>query len=280
MTHWDNGRLMAYLDGELPPGDSAVTRDHVNACSSCGAAAAILREDSALLGAALAQLDVPLAGRAERVRAELRARAQRAGAPGQVAAVAGPRLVQAASAADRDRSGRPWRGLGSWRAKRMLEAALWVLFLAGGVSALVPGSPVREWLPRPTPMEEAQPALETAPASTAAAERAAQTGVRVAAALGRVVVALELPPGTELTVRLVEGDQAAVFAPAGARFTSADGRLEAEVPSGPVQVELPRPVQASLQVGGRTYVTLREGRLEPSLPADASTETELRFRVP
>ena len=129
-------------------------------------------------------------------------------------------------------------------------------------------------------MEEAQPALETAPASTAAAERAAQTGVRVAAALGRVVVALELPPGTELTVRLVEGDQAAVFAPAGARFTSADGRLEAEVPSGPVQVELPRPVQASLQVGGRTYVTLREGRLEPSLPADASTETELRFRVP
>jgi hypothetical protein len=93
-------------------------------------------------------------------------------------------------------------------------------------------------------------------------------------------VSLNLPPGTDLRVVLVEGDRATLFANPNTRFRSADGVLEATVPAGPVRVELPRgEVDVSLEVGGRLYVRAHNGDLLLGAPATDSSDAEFSFRI-
>jgi len=266
VKHEDIGRLMAYLDGELPMGDAASVEAHVGSCADCADALQALRAEGRSLRLALGTLDrdAALAGAAagERVRARLAERTRptlrRAGAPS-------PTLHQP-----------------RWRLRsRTLQAAALVLLMAGGVSALViPGSPLRHWLEGGPTVEKAAPAAEIM-AFPEPEEELPRVGVRTASSGGRIRIALELPSGTSLRVTLVQGDTAAVFAPQGAGFRQADGLLEASATSGPVHVEVPLGADyASLAVGERLYLSVQEGRAELGVPAESRSGTEILFRIP
>src|SRR5690606_38720462 len=120
-------------------------------------------------------------------------------------------------------------GGGGLRA-RLAQAAVLVLLLAGGAAALLPGPPVR----RPLGGVDAGTG-PLAPDAPAIAAQESEMGVRADPAAGRLRVALDLPPGTPLSVSFVDGERAGVFAAPGARFRSADGELEAAVSEGPVR---------------------------------------------
>ena len=82
-------------------------------------------------------------------------------------------------------------------------------------------------------------------------------------------------------MRLVPGDEAAVFAPVGSRFTSAVGRIEAVTTAGPVRVELPRDVTpVALEVNGRIYLRNTAGGLSIMGPTLERTDSDIVFRLP
>jgi len=119
------------------------------------------------------------------------------------------------------------------------------------------------------------------PPGTAAMPESEDTGVRLAAAGGPLQIVVQgLRPGEEVHVRLVPGDEAAVFAPVGARFTSAVGRIEAVTTAGPVRVELPRDVTpVALEVNGRIYLRNTAGGLSITGPTLERTESDIVFRL-
>ncbi len=95
------------------------------------------------------------------------------------------------------------------------------------------------------------------------------------------VVLRDVLAGSEVRVVLVPGTEAAVFAPAGSRFTSASGRVEARVTPGEVRVELPTGVDpVSLEVGGRIYLRSTDAGLDVSGPVTSRTDDEIIFRIP
>ena len=125
------------------------------------------------------------------------------------------------------------------------------------------------------------PAAVEAPA-TAAVPGLEDTGVRLPAARGPLQIVVQgLRPGDEVHVRLVPGDEAAVFAPVGSRYTSAVGRIEAVATAGPVRVELPRgATPVALEVNGRIYLRNTAGGLSITGPTFERTESDIVFRLP
>ncbi|NJD20868.1 MAG: hypothetical protein FIA95_16490 [Gemmatimonadetes bacterium] len=234
MTHLDEAELLALRD-EARSADARLLR-HVEACSVCREELAALRRQAGSGARALDALEAApgdLARAREAVR--LRVAAHGAQAAGGVSLPA--------------RSCR--RAL--WGLSR---AAGILLVTAAGLSAL-PGSPVRAWIGRlvgPAAEERTAPATAPAPAPAAAAAEAPpeEAGVRLPLAGGPLVVVLRgASPGTEIRVTWVPGDEAALFAPVGSRFTSGEGRLEAALAPGPVRVEVRRGVSPfSLEVNG------------------------------
>jgi hypothetical protein len=96
------------------------------------------------------------------------------------------------------------------------------------------------------------------------------------------IVLSGVPDGTPLAVTLVEGELAAVYAPAGTRFQSGDGRIFAAVDAttsgASLRVEIPRGTTlASLEVNGRMYLVKEGDRLDLPGPSGDRTETEIRF---
>src|SRR5690606_36325692 len=170
MDHAGEGRLQAYLDGELSTAERAVVSGHLSACAACAEELDVLKEASRQLSLSLRLLD-SVAPAPTPVPAAL----ARAGAE---------RVVVVRRA--------------------LLRAAGIVLLLAGGGAAALPGSPVREWVrtawdrgvalfggavQEPTPDAGAEP-----------------VGIDAAPVDGRIRVALvDLPAGTEVRVRLVDG---------------------------------------------------------------------------
>jgi hypothetical protein len=250
MTHLDEGRLLAVRDAE--------SRDeHLAACAQCRDTLADLRSRSQVVSGALAALDGPTD--LETARARIRARVAELSA-GRAGGVSLPSR----------------RRTTFWSLSR---AAGLLLVTAAGLSAL-PGSPVRTWVTNvlapgaPTPDVEAL----TAPASGAAES----PGIRLSVARGplRVVVS-GAQAATEIRVRWVPGNEAAVFGPVGSRFTSGEGRLEARVSSGAVRIELPRGVvPVSLEVGGRIYLRSTDAGLDLPGPVTEQSASEIVFRVP
>jgi anti-sigma factor RsiW len=257
MKHEDEGRLMAYVDGELARADADAVEAHLGRCTECARSATRLRAEEERIRRGLSQVDVASAQRRVRERLLGHARGPRA-APPHRAPVRRPHWL---------------------RRNYALQAALFVLFLAGGASALVPGSPLRRLLERESDGDPSPPPALT-PQSEEAAVALEQVSVSAAPAAGRLRVSLNLPPGTDLRVVLVEGDRATLFANPNTRFRSADGVLEATVPAGPVRVELPRgEVDVSLEVGGRLYVRAHNGDLLLGAPATDSSDAEFSFRI-
>lgn len=58
MTHWQEGELRAYLDGELPAGDMERLAAHLQECAACGGLCAELQGRAAWVSAALGALPV------------------------------------------------------------------------------------------------------------------------------------------------------------------------------------------------------------------------------
>ena len=262
MSHWDDGRLMALADGELDSTDSVAAEKHLAACEACRVTLALLHAQRDLLREAFSHAREPAP--ADRVRDALRARSVTA----EGTAIGTARET---STGLRGLAARTW-----WEGRtRLAQAALLVLLLAGGASALVLGPSLRSRLfEADAPDERPTPAV--------AVEGELEIGTRVGPVDGRVTVTLNgLPSGAEVRVSLVDGEGAQVLAPGGTRFRSGNGRIEAEASAGPVSVQLPRALAGgSLEVGGRVYLTVTEGLVRLEVPAFQQSPSEVRFRVP
>lgn len=261
MTHPDEGTLLADLDGELVGAEAKALREHLEGCRRCAERLERLQASRDDACRALAALDVPAP--VDAAREELR---------GRVAA-----RPRAGRGVARPRRGRVGRGA-------LARAAILVLLVAGVAADQLPGSPVRGWLG--DVLDGVRSALvggpEEAPVVRDAATGPVESGVRVAAAAGRVrIILTDLPPGSRIDVRLVDGSEAEVRGMGSGRYRAAPGVIEVVGPGSRVQVEIPRDVSAAtVEVDGRVYLRKEGARLEVAGPATDSTEAELRFRTP
>jgi len=246
MKHLDEGQILAARDGEaLPP----QAQQHLEACTTCGAAVEDARARSEIVARTLTALD-------------------------------GPVEATAAKAGVRARLGAARRPRWSWGGRHLGRAAALLLLTAGAAAAL-PWSPVRSLL-RPAGPEPRADA-SAAPSSEAAAPviRNAETGIAVPVSDGFVqVVVRGADPGTVLEVTWSDQDAARLAAPAGSRFTYAAGRVEVDASRGRVGVELPRAAtHVSLEVDGRLYLSGSPAAPEVLGPAVERSEDGIRFSV-
>jgi anti-sigma factor RsiW len=252
-AHTDDGRLLAYLDRELPTDEWAEVETHLGGCLTCRQELARVRARAATVTGALLLLDhhAPTDAAWAAVREAVGAAPGDFGTPWSSGGTSGR--------PDAHRSA--WSG-GRWALAR---AAGLVLLLAGGAAAaVIPGSPLRSWIFGDEPAAQAD-ALPAATTATAAAE----SGSWTRAVDGTVVLSLLAPAGTRVEVRW-DGPRAGILGPADTRYVSReDGQLEAETPAGPVRVEIPADIRrATLIVNGAPSVEIRDGRVTSS-PADA-----------
>lgn len=249
MVEIGEGRLRAYLDGELTEAERSDVESWLEGDADARAALEELRERGRLVREALALDPAPVPDMTEmrrRIRARLEApHATEAGGPGGF---------------------RPG----------LAKAAALVLLLAAGASAAVPGSPIRSWLDSAfADGEGARPAV------AATATVADEVGVRVAPADGRLVVVLSATASDDLLeIRLVDTDRGGVFAGMGTRFQSGEGRIEADATSGAVRVEIPRSARvATVRVGGVVYFEKRGERIELPGPEPVLAGDVYRFQA-
>jgi hypothetical protein len=270
MTHVDEGLLVAVRDRAADGGDGALARAHLEGCATCRDALADLATRARDVTEALRRLDRRFDLGAARAAVRARVTAAAAAASGGVPIVAGtsPTLP------------------GASRRRWVPRAAASVVFLAAATAAAaLPGSPVRGWIrgllspATQGPMPATAPA---APPATAAPAVAESTGVRLDAAEGPLRVILKgAAHESAIEVRWVSGTEAAVFAPVGSRFTSAQGRLEAVLVPGPVRVELPRGVTpTALEVDGRVYLLRRADGVDITGPVLRRDADGVVFRTP
>jgi len=251
MDHAGEGRLQAYLDGELSTAERAVVSGHLSACAACAEELDVLKEASRQLSLSLRLLDSV------------------APAPTPVPAA----LAQAGAE----------RVVVVRRA--LLRAAGIVLFLAAGGAAALPGSPVREWVR--TAWDRGVALLGGAAQEPVAPEAAAEPiGIDAAPVDGRIRVALtDLPAGTEVRVRLVDSPVAWVEAPGAGgkpvRFLRGPGRVEVSGGgTGLLRVDLPRGVaEARVEVDGRLHVFKVGDALRFAEPGHGEDSAEATFRI-
>lgn len=261
MSNFDEGRLRAWLDGELAPGEGLELQARFHQDPHMVRAAEDIRAREARVGSLLSTLDVtpPV----ERVRRALET--ARSGSRNEDLAPyrADPRSRVAVSRAS---------------GARLAQAATLVLFLAGAASAAIPGSPVRAWLDR---------ALGSGPEPAAIVPGLAEEpvpeegGLYVAPGRDRLDVDLVgVPSATEIVVTLVPGDTAVVYAPEGSEYEwdAELGRARANVSGGPVRLELPDGVDVDLIVDDRVYMSRRGGRTDFRVTPTFESESEFRFR--
>lgn len=256
MTHLGEGTLQEWLDGELAPGPRAEADAHLAACRECAGELAELRSLNARASALMGMVEA---------------------APPMLAAQA--------------RIARHRRGSGAMaQARRALpRAAVLVLAVAGAAAAaVVPGSPVREWVERVTvEAREPAPALPApAPAPEVEAPPAvAPKAVSILPADGKVHVAVTgSSPELRVRARLSDEPQAQVTATGAAvsaRFRTGPGRIEV-VGAGPgeVVVDLPRGAEAAfVEVNGRVVAAKEGAGLRSLAPRVAGSAEEPVFRA-
>lgn len=249
MTHLDETALVALRDRQDLVEDRAV--GHLEACLPCATALTGVAERARLIEHALASLDEPVDDLEAR-RAAIRAR------------------LDQRTAAD-------LRGGGWWRPAHLGRAAAVLLVAAGAVSAL-PGSPVREWLSGP-PSSEVEPGvLETAPVL----QEAEAAGVTVPVSSGGVRVLISsLGPLGSLEIVWSDDEDVHLDAPAGSRFSYAEGRVEALVAGGPVRIRLPREgAPVSVDVDGTSFLTRSGDQIRVTGPVVERSENRILFQAP
>jgi anti-sigma factor RsiW len=261
MTHLGEGTLQELLDGELAPGPRAQADAHLALCRECAGQLAELRSMNARTSALLGLVEA---------------------APPMIAA-------QAHFARHRRGAGAGTDALAQAR-RALPRAAVLVLAVAGAAAAaVVPGSPVREWVARVTVSERAaEPALPAPAPAPSVEERVVEVAPKAVSILpegGRVRVAVTgSSPELRVRARLSDEPQAQVTATGAAvsaRFRTGPGRIEI-VGAGPgeVVVDLPRGADAAfVEVNGRV-VAAKEGKTLRSLaPRVAGSADEPVFRA-
>lgn len=253
-SHVDEGTLQALVDRELPEQARAGVERHLVGCAECREELATLRIAAREFAGATTLLTDPGAG-------------ERAVAPRRPARPA-PRTA--------------------WPLRSLARAAVLVLGFAAAASATLPGSPVRRWIQdswAPDPGAAVVERAEAGAESGSAAGAVPEAGVSVEPSGGEVVVVLN-GPSPELLVRaaITEGPRAGVFATgaaAGARFSTAPGRIEVEgAGAGELRVELPRSARsARVIVNGTPYLAKVGDQLHLSVPGEDSASAEVSFRV-
>lgn len=256
MTHLGEGTLQEWLDGELAPGPRAEADAHLAACRECAGELAELRALGARASALLGMVDA-----------------------------APPMLAAQAHFARRRRGG----GALAHARRALPRAAVLVLAVAGAAAAaVVPGSPVREWVERVTvEARDPAPALPApAPAPPVeAVPAAAPKAVSILPEGGKVQVAVT-GSSPELRVRARLSDEpaaqvTATGAAVSARFRTGPGRIEV-VGAGPgeVVVDLPRGAEAAfVEVNGRVVAAKEGNGLRSLAPRVAGSAEEPVFRA-
>ena len=276
MTHFSDGELQAYIDGELKEDDTRAMERHLISCPECMAARNQLDSAGRIATLALTELDtlpepvVSPAGSEERIRA-----------------------IRDRAAARRHRRAR----------RRWALAASVILALAASVA--VPASPLRAWLVRaweqvvfvfqgpsaePASLEggdtaSGSPANPDQPSEPRAEESTAPPGEAglhaYAADLPVEILLHDLTAGTRVQVVFVDGAQAGVFAAADSRFTSGPGRLEAWVSGERARVEVPRAARRLLLLGnGQLFLEKDGDSLSVGGPVLERDQNGILFVVP
>lgn len=254
MTHLGEGTLQALLDGELAPGPRAQADAHLAACRDCAGQLADMRGLNARTSALLGLVE------------------------------AAPPVLAAQAQFARHRRG----GGALAQARRALpRAAVLVLAVAGAAAAaVVPGSPVREWVERaavqPREQEPALPAPAPAPAVKAPP---APKAVSILPLDGHVRIAVTgSSPELRVRARLSDAPQAQVTATGAAvsaRFRMGPGRLEI-MGAGPGElvVDLPAGADAAfVEVDGRVLAAKEGNTLRSLAPRVAGSAEEPVFRA-
>jgi hypothetical protein len=259
MNHAHEGMLQAYLDGEVSGAARQEIAEHLAACATCASDLDALRALGVRVGAALSVIDRPMAVAPARARiAEERRRQSR---------------VERRSARRRDDVRRSF-----------VRAAILTLLLAGGASAAIPGTPVRQWLSGAWERvatffagERAEPVV-VVPEEPLAAE---ESGLRIAPYQGRVTVSLTgADPAATIHVVLVDQPTASVVATSpGARFGTARGRIEVgEIGQRDLIVRIPASVPAAVvELNGRLVASKTGAALVAHAPPLRMSQTELVF---
>jgi hypothetical protein len=249
-VHPNDELIRAFLDDELEPrGRQDVVR-HLDDCAACRGLVQVLRKRGEVVTAALGHLDTP--------------------PPTELALASLKRRMESTA---RPRS--------SYRS--LARAAAVAFLMLGGAASALPGSPVRQWISSGwdrimgsgSPEEGALAPMEAPPPALTSEEAGAGIGV----AGGVVELRVDgLPEGEEVTVLLVDGDQAGIFGPASTRFRTEEGRVEAIATEGGIRIELPRGVRrATVVVNGVPYLRKSGDSLEILGPVRDSASSEIRF---
>ena len=257
--HLSEAHLIAVRDGSLPAG--AAERLHVDGCPVCRAELDRLRRRSGVVTGALESLDVPWDLAAARARL-------RQTVTETTAEAAGVRPIPLA---------RPR----SWRPRR---AAAVLVLLAATASAL-PGSPVRQWLASRGNDSPVVPETESRSVTVESLDRLdagadERAGVRLQASPSMRISVRGLETGDEVRVVWTDGDEVAVLAPPGSRFTSGEDGVDAVVAGDPVTVEIPRARNATtLVVGGSVFLRASADAIDVSGPVTERTDSTVVFHV-
>ncbi len=261
MPHPSDGYLLAWLDSELEPEEGTGVREHLESCAECRSRTEILRQESEGFSRAMLAVDDRMTGLAD----------------------PGPVPIAAATP-----------GVGRFRLRRtgwsLARAAGLVLVAAGAAAALVPGSPVREWLGQfgvgegPDIVTPAAPGEGEAPAS-ADGDRLLPTAISVEPQAGSLAVSLRgFARNSNVHVRLTDARRASVRvegAPEVPRFITGPGTLEViGAREGEIWVELPRSIRdAVVRVDGEAAVRIEDGRLAILWPVLDSLRGDMVFRI-
>src|SRR5687768_1251990 len=230
MSHYTEGVLQAYLDGEVAADTRAGVDAHVAGCSACADRLQELRQLNGTFAAALQLIDVEAIPAAAYAQLEFRARNRR------------------------------WTERFAGSRAALTRAAALVLGVTLVAAAAVPASPLRGWLVRvwnsiATSNTESATQMPAGPTAVPAAPSPPNAFLFVPVD-GRVRVTLTaLASGTKVHVKLVD-DERGKLESSGGRVITGTGRIElVGSDAGIVKISLPRgATEATVEVDGRVYV--------------------------
>jgi hypothetical protein len=294
--HVEEGTLQAWLDDELQGATASDVARHLEQCAACRDVAQGLRtlesgttahllplEGEVDLDAARWKVRQRRAARRDADRNAEREAGREAGRGGGREGPArtgrpGPGPLQNRPGSSQNRPGPSRKGKG-WSRRRSVAAAAMLVLVAGGAAAL-PGSPIRAWI------GEAMGGAPEPEIRTATVDGESMAGVAVGLRDGRVEIVLRAPrPSAEVEIRVGGEDRVELQAPVGARYSTAPGRVEADLADagdGPLLILIPSSArEVHLAVERRPIMTWSGGtfRLEEGIPAETRGEAMV-IRLP
>lgn len=295
--HVEEGTLQAWLDDELQGAAASDVARHLEQCVACRDVAQDLRalesgttahllhlREEVDLDAARWRVRQRRAARRDAEKAAVREAGRGTGREGPARAdrhrpgplQGGPEPMRHRPGTRKTRSGSPRKG---WSRRRSVAAAAMLVLVAGGAAAL-PGSPIRAWI------GDAMGGAPEPEVRTATVDGEAMAGVAVGLRDGRVEIILRAPrPEAEVEIRVGGEDRVELQAPVGTRYSTAPGRVEADLAGagdGPLLILIPSSArEVHLAVERRPIMTWSGGtfRLEEGIPAETRGEAMV-IRLP